>query len=53
MIVIVRRATIAKPTCAGDATSLETALTFAAGASELRAGTVGPWRCKAKALKAE
>lgn len=53
VVVNVRRATITKPVCAGDVTSIETALTLATDAAGVRAGTVGSWRCKAKALKAE
>jgi hypothetical protein len=53
VIVIVKRATITKPACAGDATQIQTAVSLAAGSEQLRAGTVGPWRCKPKALKAE
>lgn len=53
VIVIARRATIAKPTCDGDSTSIETSLDFVSGTDLVQAGTIGTWRCKREALKAE
>jgi hypothetical protein len=53
VIVIGRRATIAKPTVCTDAVAIETALIVSAGATNTRVGTVGPWQCKPKALHAK
>ncbi len=55
VVVMARRATIARPTaCAGaDTASLETALVIGSGADRMRVGAVGPWRCRREVLRAE
>jgi hypothetical protein len=55
VVVLARRATIARPTaCAGsDTAALETALLIGDGVNQMRAGTIGPWRCRREVLRAE